>query len=52
MANKPTAATTARQAKIDAARKSSGGGANKIVVGAVVAVLAIVAVVWAIVVPA
>jgi protein-disulfide isomerase len=53
MAKKPTAATSARQAKIDAARKKSrntGGGANRIVVGAVVAVVAIVAVVAGVVI--
>ena len=50
MAKKPTGATSARQAKIDAARRNTGGGANKIVVGAVVAVLAIVAVVAGVVI--
>lgn len=51
MANKSTGAQHARQAKIDAVRKDSGGGgANKIVVGAVVAVVAIIAVVGAVVV--
>lgn len=50
MAKKPTAARSARQAKIDAARKTTGGGANRIVVGAVVAVLAIVAVVAGVVI--
>ena len=38
-----------RQAKIQAASKASGGGANKIVIAAVVAVLAIVAVVGGVV---
>ena len=50
MAKKPTAARSDRQAKIDAARKKTGGGANRIVVGAVVAVLAIVAVVAGVVI--
>lgn len=50
MAKKPTAAASARQAKIDAARKNTRGGANKIVVGAVVAVVAIVAVVAGVVI--
>lgn len=49
MAKKSTKAHNARQAKIDAVRKDSGGGANKIVVGAVVAVVAIIAVVGAVV---
>ncbi|WP_404382404.1 DsbA family protein [Knoellia locipacati] len=41
---------SARQAKIDAVRKDSGGGANRIVVGAVVAIVAIVAVVGGVVI--
>lgn len=46
MAKKPSpSSTSARQAKIDAAARSTGGGANKIVVAAVVLVVAIVAVV-------
>jgi protein-disulfide isomerase len=46
MAKKPSStATSARQAKIEAARGSSGGGANKIVVAAAVVVVAIIAVV-------
>ncbi len=48
MAKNPTNAKpsgTARQAKIQAAQKASGGGANKIVVATVVVVVAIVAVV-------
>jgi protein-disulfide isomerase len=46
MAKKPSStATSARQAKIDAARGSGGGGANKIVVAAAVVVVAIIAVV-------
>lgn len=50
MAKKASAAQTARQAKIEAARKNTGGGANKIVVGAIVLVVAIIAVVGAVVV--
>ena len=45
MAKKNPAAGADRQAKIQAAAKSSGGGANKIVVAAVVAIVAIVGVV-------
>ena len=46
MAKKPTTSpASARQAKIQAAQKSQGGGANKIVVATVVAVVAIIAVV-------
>lgn len=46
MAKKPTNSTaSARQAKIQAAQKSQGGGANKIVVATVVVVVAIIAVV-------
>jgi len=41
----PTPPASARQAKIQAAQKSQGGGANKIVVATVVAVVAIIAVV-------
>lgn len=50
MAKKSTPARSARQAKIDAVRKDSGGGANRIVVGAIVAIVAIVAVVGFVVV--
>lgn len=50
MAKQNQSAQAARQAKIEAARKSSGGGANKIVVGAVVAVVAIIAVVAGVVI--
>jgi protein-disulfide isomerase len=46
MAKKPTpSSASARQAKIQAAQKTQGGGANKIVVATVVAVVAIIAVV-------
>src|SRR6478609_8289502 len=46
MAKKPTTSpASARQAKIQAAQKSQGGGANKIVVATVVVVVAIIAVV-------
>jgi protein-disulfide isomerase len=46
MAKKSSAqASTARQAKIQAAQKQQGGGANKIVVATVVVVVAIIAVV-------
>lgn len=41
----PDTATSARQAKIQAAQKSQGGGANKIVVATVVVIVAIIAVV-------
>lgn len=50
MAKKTSPAQNARQAKIAAVRKDSGGGANRIVVGAVVAIVAIIAVVAAVVV--
>jgi len=50
MAKKSAPAQNARQAKIEAARKNTGGGANKIVVGAVVAIVAIVAVVAGVVI--
>lgn len=46
--NAPSSAST-RQAKIDAAKKSSGTGVNKIVVATVVAIVAIVAVVGGVV---
>ncbi|MGG5257295.1 DsbA family protein [Phycicoccus avicenniae] len=52
MAKKPSttkATGNARQAKIQAAQKSGGGGANKIVVATVVAVVAIIAVVGGVV---
>jgi len=49
MAQKP-APRSARQAKIDAVRRDGGGGANRIVVGAVVAIVAIIAVVGGVVV--
>ncbi|CAN7422462.1 DsbA family protein [Knoellia sp. LjRoot47] len=49
MATKPSPRSD-RQAKIDAVRKDTGGGANRIVVGAVVAVIAIIAVVGGVVV--
>jgi protein-disulfide isomerase len=42
-------AATARQAKIQAAQKSAGGGANKIVVATVVAIVAIIATVGGVV---
>jgi protein-disulfide isomerase len=45
----PPTAASARQAKIQAAQKSGGSGANKIVVATVVAVVAIVAVVGGVV---
>lgn len=46
MAKKPSPSpSSARQAKIEAATRSTGGGANKIVVAAVVLVVAIIAVV-------
>ena len=47
---KKTTPKSARQAKIDAVRKDSGGGANRIVVGAVVAIVAIIAVVGGVVI--
>lgn len=50
MAKKMTGPPSARQAKIDAARTSTGSGANKIIVGAVVAVVAIIAVVGGVVI--
>lgn len=49
MAKKPTTQGTDRQAKIEAARKTQGRGANTIVVAAVVVIVAIVAVVGGVV---
>lgn len=50
MAKQNPSAKNARQAKIEAARKSSGSGVSKIVVGAIVAVVAIIAVVAVVVI--
>ena len=44
MAKKTTGPQNARQAKIEAARQNTNGATNKIIVGAVVAVVAIIAV--------
>jgi protein-disulfide isomerase len=49
MAKKPTTSTSDRQAKIQAAQKSQGSGANRIVVATIVVVVAIIAVVGGVV---